>query len=337
MRALKKSLLGGCLLLVINLSLTASSSWSQAAPLIACDAGRIRWSELAFGAKNILASVNVSVRLESLPETEVRTSLLASPKGVPVQSSSPMVYSLSLDKSVDPIFRQIVKSSNRVWFDPQQGAVLGRIRLRRGKDDFQKKYRFTEQGVFRHRREPKNKKEATLSPEQWTDTKDTFYPYDPDHLGCAYITERSVLIYLVSAASLAPNAEPQSLCVFGLRRLHRVSLRAQGIHSLKVNYIEKDQQTETRQKGTIEALKIAIETRPMESNLNDSEDFSILGLHKDIAIFIDPISRIPLQISGHIPGVGQADLKLDEVRIRRGSREKSQVDETSKIVKKRSD
>ena len=332
-----KSILFGCLLLVINFGLTDNPVWSQSSALNACDAGQVRWSGLAFSAKNILAAVKVNVQLDPLTETEVRTSLLASPRGVPVQLSSSKVYRLSFSKSVDSIFRPDVKTLNQVWLDPKQGAVLGRIRLRRGKDDFQKKYRFTEQGVFRHRREPKNKKEATLSPEQWTDTKDTFYPYDPDHLGCAYITERSVLIYLVSAASLAPNAEPQSLCVFGLRRLHRVSLRAQGIHSLKVNYIEKDQQTETRQKGTIEALKIAIETRPMESNLNDSEDFSILGLHKDIVIFIDARSHLPLQISGHIPGVGQADLKLDEVRIRRGSREKSQVDETSKIVKKRSD
>ena len=80
-----------------------------------------------------------------------------------------------LDKS-NPvaIFRPIVISSNRVWFDPQQGAVLGRIRSRRGQNDYQKKYRFTEQGVFRHRREPKNKKEAALSAQQWTDTKDAF-------------------------------------------------------------------------------------------------------------------------------------------------------------------
>jgi len=333
----KKSILFGCLLLVINLGLTAHSGWSQSSPLIACDAGLARWSDLSFSAENILAAVDVHVHLGSLPETEVQTALPASPRGVPVQSSSPRVYSLSLNKSVDPIFRPVVTSSNRVWFDPQTGMVLGRIRLRRGKDDFQKKYRFTEQGVFRHRKEPKNKKEATLSPEQWTDTKDTFYPYDPDHLGCAYITERSVLIYLVSAAALTPNAESQSLCVFGLRRLHRVSLRAQGIHSLKVNYIEKDQQTETRQKGTVEALKIAIETRPMESSLNDSEDFSILGLHKDIAIFIDPISGRPLQISGYIPGVGKTDLKLNEVRVGRGSREKSQAHENSESVKKRSD
>lgn len=317
---LPKSMLFGCLLLVINFGLTDNPVWSQSSALNAYDAGQVRWSGLAFSAKNILAAVKVNVQLDPLTETEVRTSLLASPRGVPVQLSSSKVYRLSFSKSVDSIFRPDVNTLNQVWMDPKQGAVLGRIRLRRGKDDFQKKYRFTEQGVFRHRREPKNKKEATLSPEQWTDTKDTFYPYDPDHLGCAYITERSVLIYLVSAASLDPNAESQSLCVFGLRRLHRVSLRAQGIHSLKVNYIEKDQQTETRQKGTIEALKIAIETRPMESNLNDSEDFSILGLHKDIVIFIDAISRIPLQISGYIPGVGKADLKLNEVRIRRGSR-----------------
>ena len=71
----------------------------------------------------------------------------------------------------------------------------------------------------------------------------------------------------------------------------------------------------------------------MESNLNDPEDFSILGLHKDIVFFIDARSRLPLQISGHIPGVGRVDLKLDEVRIRRGGREKSQAGEEPKMVK----
>jgi hypothetical protein len=333
----KKSILFGCLLLVINLGLTARSGWSQPAPLIACDTGRVLWSELSFSAKNILAAVDVNVHLGSLSETEVQTALPASPRGVPVHSSSSMVYHLSFSNSVDPIFRPAVKSSNLVWFDPQQGAVLGRVRFRRGKDDFEKKYRFTEQGVFRHQREPKNKKEAILPPELWTDTKDTFYSHDPDRLGCAYISERLVLIYLVSAAALTPNAEPLSLCVFGIRQLHQVSLRAQGLHSLKVNYIEKDQQTETRREGAVEALKIEIEARPMESNLNDSEDFSILGLHKDIAIFIDPISRIPLQISGYIPGVGKADLKLNEVRVRRGSPETSQAPENSESVKKRSD
>lgn len=325
------------LLLVINYGLTARSGGSQPSPLIDCDAGRVRWSDLSFSAKNIMAAVDVDVHLGSLRQTEVQAALPASPGGVPVNSSSSMVYHLSFSNSVDPIFRPAVKSSNLVWFDPQQGAVLGRIRFRQGKDDFEKKYRFTEQGVFRHQREPKNKKEALLPPEQWTDIKDTFYPHDPDHLGCAYISERLVLIYLVSAVVLTPNAEPLSVCVFGIRQLHRVSLRARGLHSLEVNYIEKDQQAETRRKGAVEALKIEIEARPMESSPNVTEDFSILGLHKDIAIFIDPVSRIPLQISGYIPGVGQADLKLNEVKVRHGSPEKSQAPEKSGSVKIRSE
>ncbi|MEE4266142.1 MAG: hypothetical protein V2I56_25875 [Desulfobacteraceae bacterium] len=333
----KKSFLFGCLVLVINLGLTVHPGGSQSSPLIDCDAGRVRWSDLSFSANNFLAAVDVDVHLGSLSETEVQTALPASPRGVPVQSSSSMVYHLSLSNSVDPIFRPAVKSSHLVWFDPQQGAVLGRIRFRRGKDDFEKKYRFTEQGVFRHQREPKNKQEALLPPEQWTDIKDTFYPHDPDRLGCAYISERLVLMYLVSAAALTPDTEPLSVCVFGIRQLHRVSLRAQGLHSLEVNYIEKDQQTAIRRTGVVEAIKIEIEARPMESSSNVSEDFSILGLHKDIAIFIDPISRIPLQISGYIPGVGQADLKLNEARVRHGNREKSQAHENSERTKKRSD
>ena len=43
-------------------------------------------------------------------------------------------------------------ASYQVWFDPDDATAFGRTRLRQGKDDFKKIYRFTQQGVFRHRR-----------------------------------------------------------------------------------------------------------------------------------------------------------------------------------------
>jgi hypothetical protein len=52
----------------------------------------------------------------------------------------------------------------------------------------------------------------------------------------------------------------------------------------------------------------------MESDLNAVENFSFLGLHQDISIYIDPTTRLPIQVSGIIPSLGKAELKLNEIK-----------------------
>jgi hypothetical protein len=103
------------------------------------------------------------------------------------------------------------------------------------------------------------------------------------------------------------------LCVFGKRQLHRVQLQKQGVYPLSVNYIEKTQQTTIRKEGTIKTLKITITAEPMDSELNEAENFSFLGFHRNIVIYIEPTSRLPIQASGIIPTIGTAQLKLNEV------------------------
>jgi hypothetical protein len=216
-----------------------------------------------------------------------------------------------------------VNVHNNIWFNPEDAAALGRVRLRRGDDHFKKMYRFTHQGVFRHRIEPKNKKEASLEPGRWTDIKDSFYPYDLTRLGCPFVSERSLLIFILAAVDFSSNNDPLSLCVFGKRQLHRVcvfgkrqlhrvKLQKQGLYPLSVNYIEK-KQTSARKMGTINTLKITITAEPMDSELKQAENFSFLGFHSNIVIYIEPTSRLPVQAEGVIPTIGTAQLKLNEV------------------------
>ena len=220
---------------------------------------------------------------------------------------------MKINTTIDPRVRSPVNIHNRIWFNPADASALGRIRLRRGEDDFKKIYRFTEQGVFRHRIEPKNKKEASLEPVQWTDIKDSFYPYDLTRLGCPFVSERSLLVFILSAVDFSKNNDPLSLCVFGKRQLHRVQLRKQGVYPLSVNYIKKTQQTAIRKEGTIKTIKKKITAEPMESDLEEAENFSFLGFHRNIVIYIEPTSRLPIQASGIIPTIGTAQLKLNEV------------------------
>ena len=61
---------------------------------------------------------------------------------------------------------------------------------------------------------------------------------------------------------------------------------------------------------------MAISAKPMGFDLNEVENFSFLGLHENISIYIDATTQLPIQVSGIIPTIGQADLKLNKVLLK---------------------
>jgi hypothetical protein len=318
MRIRNKLLLFVLYFMVIPLTGFSNSTRAQSYSQIKFDSKRVPWTQLSYRIKNFSVEVNVQVQLDSLPAAEVEAALIKSPQGVPIKAWRPESDRITVHYMVDSIFKPPVKTINHVWFNPKDATALGRIRLRRGNDDFKKVYRFTEQGVFRHQREPKDQQETSKQPEKWTDVKDSFYPYDLDQLGCPNVTERLVLIYIASAsaAEISKSMQPLSFCVFGRRQLFHVRFKPEGFHLLKLDFIEKKQQGEFRRRGEVEALKIALETQPLASDLKKVEDFSFLGFQEDIAIFIDPVSNLPIQISGEIPMAGKVTIKLHEVWLR---------------------
>jgi hypothetical protein len=316
MKIHKKSVLLFLCFVGIQLVVLSKSTIAQPYSQIKLDLKRVPWTQLSYRINKLSVEVNAQVQLASLPAAEVEAALIKSPQGDPIEVWLPESNRISVYYNVNPIFLSPVKTINHVWFNPQDATALGRIRQRRGKEDFKKVYRFTEQGVFRHRREPKDQQEIPLEPEKWTDVKDTFYAYDLAQLGCPNITERTVLIYIASAAELSKSMSPLSFCVFGRRQLFHVRLKPEGIHPIKVDFIEKSQQGEMRRQGKVEVLKIALEVQPLASDLDKVEDFSFLGFQENIAIYIDPIAGLPVQISGIISKVGNVTIKLAEVRLR---------------------
>jgi hypothetical protein len=304
-------------LVLCGLLTTRSAAHAQSNSYLKLDAKRISWTRLSFHAKNFWVEVSTDIQMKSLPASDLDAVLLASPKGTPIKPQTSQINEMTINTIIDPRFRSPVKIHNRVWFNPADASALGRIRLRRGEDDFKKMYRFTDQGVFRHRMEPKDKKEVSLEPEQWTDIKDSFYPYDRPNLGCNAVSERSLLIYILSAVPLVQNNNPLSLCVFGKRALHWVTLQKTGIRSIPINYIKKKWQVETPKKGHARAIEVAISAETFESSQTPDEIFSFLGFQKDISIHIDSVSHLPIHISGTIPTVGKTHLRLNKVEMKR--------------------
>jgi hypothetical protein len=298
-------LFGGCF----------SQSWAQSDSPLILDTNRIRWSHLIYSAKSIWADVEVDVRLEPQSKAKMQAELPANRQGDAIPVPDAGGYRMTTDIVTDVAFKSPVHKKNHIWFIPHDGTALGRLRLRLGKDDFKKIYRFTRQGVFRHRQEPKNKQEALLKPEKWTDILDTFYSYSPTQPGCANVTDRLLLVYIASAAGIQASSQPLSVCVFGKRTLFRVRLKAAGKQSIKSEFTEINQKTETRRQGKINALKIDLEVQQLASELGIDENFSFLGLRENISVLIEPGTNLPIQIRGDIPSVGKAVLNLQSARI----------------------
>jgi hypothetical protein len=303
-----------CLSLLLCCSMYASASHAQSESRLQYDPGRVSWAELSFYAKNFWVEVTTRIQLILLPAAETEALLLPSPRGTPVKPATPRVSQITVQTNIDPKLRPPVTLYSRIWFNPADTSALGRIMIRRGEDDYKKMYRFTRQGVFRHQLEPRDKREALLAPENWTHENNNFYAYDPAKLGCSGVAEPSALIYIPSAADISALNNPFSLCVFGKRQLHRARLQQEGIYPISVNFIEANQERKIRKEERVNTIKIAISAEPMESDLNEDENFSFLGLHKDIAIYIDPATHFPVQVSGIIPTIGAVDLKLSEVQ-----------------------
>lgn len=306
-----------CLTILLGFLTLISSAEAQTGSHLDLDFQRVPWTHLSFYGKNFWVEVSTDIQLRSLAASELDAILLTPPQGTPVKPQTSPAAELTINTIIDPRFRSPVKIYNRIWFNPSDAAALGRIRLRQGDDDFKKIYRFTDQGVFRHRMEPKSKREASLAPEKWTDVNNSFYPYDLTRLGCSGASERSLFIYILSAAAFSMRNDSRSLCVFGKRQLHHVKLQTDGIYPLKVNYTEKRQQETIRKEGIVKALKITLTSEPMESDLKKPENFSFLGFREDISIYIDPATHLPLQVNGIIPTVGKVSLKLHKAHVKR--------------------
>ncbi|MCP4622838.1 MAG: DUF3108 domain-containing protein [bacterium] len=290
-------------------------SWAQSDSPPVLDANRIRWSHLVYSALSRWVDVKVDVRLEQQSKATMQAELPANRQGDAIPVPDAGGYRLTTDIATDAAFKPPVHKKNHVWFIPHDGTALGRLRLRQGKDDFKKVYRFTGQGVFRHRQEPKNKQEALLKPEKWTDIADTFYSYTRTQPGCANVTDRLLLVYIASAAGMQANSEPLSVCVFGKRKLFRVRLKPAGTQAIQSEFAEINRQTEIRRQGLINALKIDFEVQQLTSDSGIDENFSFLGLRKNISIFIEPATNLPIQIRGDIPSVGKAVLSLQSARV----------------------
>ena len=279
------------------------------------DGNKVLWKHLAYKGKSFFGKVKTEVFLTISSADELQKILLPVPEFRGLQIPNSRVISITVQSTIIPLIGSNHYIKSQAWMIPEIAASLQRIRLRRGGDTWQKSYRFTDKGVYRLRKKPIGANEINLTPEQWTQEKEAFYPYSLESLECSEVLEPTGLLYLVSAVDFEKQQSPLSLCVFNKKQLHRVKVFSGGDRQLKVNYREKTRNMNLRTQKSIETVKISFKPHSLVPGNTNPEEFSFLGLKGDFDIYVDKASRIPVQVSGQISRIGKVHIRLHAVEF----------------------
>ena len=307
------------LLSFLVLIFSTNPGWANSAISLNLDSNQVFWCRLSFEGQGSGAKLKSSIRLAPQSIRDFESLWQANPKSLPLPAGGEEAYSMEIRAEINLSLNTTLKISDQVWFDPKQAQALYRTRERRGsRDDFKNTYWFTGEGVHRYHIEPESKGEASKKPEKWSVEKTSLYGFDLNELGCQQVSESSLLIYIASAYFTDKDKEPLSVCVFGRRQLHQVQMAVDGVQSVTVDYKVNKGGTKAvkkGKKGKIEVLRVKLTTKALKSTLKSPEEFSFLGLEKNISIDLETKSHVPVQLNGNIPRAGTVNLKLSEVTL----------------------
>ena len=262
-----------------------------------------------------MGKVDTKLHLTIVSSEEATSNFLASPGNRAVHATGPNVFSTHINMSIKPLIGLDETLTTRAWIDCKSAAALQRIRLRIGKEKWQKSYRYTDKGVFRVRKKPKDAQEAILPPPKWTKVRDAFYSYRTDMQGCTTVLEPSSLLLVATVIREFQPDRPLYLCVFNKKQLHKIMVAVNGYQQLKVKYVVKSSNNQMIKEKRINAVKISF--HPISPKLDNEkpEEFSFLGLKGNFDIFVEQDFGLPVQVSGRIASFGKINLRLQRVEF----------------------
>jgi hypothetical protein len=298
-------------ILLISLFFPLTSSAAERVPTLSIDKTTVPWKHLSFKGKEFFAKLVAEVELTSPSKSELDTAFIPSPQGVPIAITKSGALIIDTKISVKSVFAK-VKLQNIAWFDPVTLSTMQYVRQRIGLKDAKKIYRFTDKGVFRFTKQPIDKNEIIQLPEKWSAVKERFYPYDPEKEDCVNITAPMPVIYLISASKASDFEKPVTICVFNKKETIYLDIQKEPAESVQLDHIEIKGDEAIQRNTSILAEVLTLKARSISSG-QPMNNFTLVGLQGNIKIYIDPESRVPVQLRGDYQGLGEIKLKLRQM------------------------
>jgi len=286
----------------------AAAATPHSAELSTLDPQRIRWHQLHFTAAKLFARGTATIRLTEELRSKAEARFIEPPAHRGIEAASPQLIRLDLESAFGGR-----ESMISLWLDPVNGRALELLKLRRGSKAYQKTLRFTRNGLFSHRRAPLEHNEAGRPPESWGKVEEEFRPHFKT-TSCPVITTPSALFYLASATDLVVG-DTLLFCAVSGKSLSRVEVRATDRKDLRVEYTRNTPGGPRTVQGVTETLRLVVTARPLDPQKNE-DTFKFLGLKSNIELFLDLKDRMPVEVRGRLPILGNVAVKLTAVEVR---------------------
>lgn len=262
------------------------------------------WSQLRFEASQALQQVSTEVSLQSAPDVQ----LIEGTKSKPILTGGDSLKVVTAKVRAKLLFKR-KQWSGRVWFDGATGAVLQRVRLKYGEDANRKSFRFGYKGVDRVVDRPRNRDEAELPADAWSNTKRHYFPYPMIRSDCDVVSDP--LLIIISASDVNSDQHPNKrICVFNKKTLYHVGLKAEKSEQLQASYVLTTKGRQVTTEGPVTATKIRISANQVYPTAPDRDKFEFLGLDGQLFIWVDTVTHLPLVITSEISDISQVSLQL---------------------------
>jgi len=259
--------------------------------------GRVAWRKLEFTATKFLITARSEVYLaqasaESLPprpaEAPDTTYLHPGDNGA-----------LSVIVTANLLGRH---SFYQTVFDPLLGTAFFTYKRKLGRSAYSKTFWFAKDGAFLRRSAPGEGENAD-DPTRWTRFEDRFLAFgDGQTDGLA---ETAALFYLIAAAPLEKPGQSITRSIFIDGRAAQVRFEAVAEDATDVDFVRIGNGGASRVDGLAPTLAIAV------GLADDSEnELELLGLKKDIRVWLERQTRLPVLLQGKMDIVGTVRVRL---------------------------
>lgn len=284
---------------------TIASSCELGTPSCYLDPARVQWEQISLSASKFFFTASTQAQIQLVDSANI--PFISVDQGVPVV---PGIQSVELRAESRGIG---IYSDSVLWIDPANGAALQFEVEDSGRRQRQRIYRYTNEGAFRRTRHPADG-ETDKPPEEWTDLTSGMRPYAPEAAG-GIIIDPTSLLYIISASGLNQPGDTLQMVAFSRRQTTRLTLTVDQRANIDEALAKRLSGANlTGCKQPVETLLVRLSSELVTPD--DDSKFSFLGLRSDIIIWLDPITRLPLRVTGKAKIVGRVSVNLRAAKCR---------------------
>ena len=262
------------------------------------------WRDLHFSARNMWMAATTDIHYQTMATAVALAELQSAP------ATSVLVPAASSVGKIHVGF-EAVRSQGELdtWFDPGTGAALQSLRTSQGRDSRQKLHRFSSNAVWRERREAAPASTDIRSGWIPTTSRQIEYPIaiSPDE---PVITP---LMLIGHASRLVRDGQESSSehLVFTDTQLYRVTLELAPEQKIAAKFTLAEGTRNTQVNERRSARRVSINAQLLGEEA-ENDDFSLLELSGELAIYIDVQTGIPLRIQGSATGLGAVPVAISK-------------------------